>query len=466
MNITTFEPNFKNKAQSKLEISSEMLAAILARYSRKGEGMESILSILSRTPTDKFEDAVWGWLDYGHASIGGLTSGIPVGIDKVPMIVPYLSFFVQPKQDGQETSTRYVEFKPEGLAHPSEFDIPTRFHSKWYETMLEGFAINKELSQKLDTLGTSNPELAKIPSDATPKERARMVKNFGFDRARYTIPLAGLTNFGLIMTAREWAQTLQYISSFGQNLPVFNEVGLQTKQELQRNIPRLMKHSGPSDRTTSFANQFLERGVEYLIQNGVNTENVADVVKTEVFVPNLLNSYLDSRQSLEQGLNTSFEGKKTRYDLAKGLAEKIHVAIYWNNMSIAECRDINRQRPCKKDTLLAPIGSYMPQISMDVMNESGLADRYKRFLDRRADLMMNIVRSENPHAYVGCLLLGDQTPFELHTTGDHFAYVVELRTGRGVHFRYDDHVRQAYASIDKQIPELTKHIKLGTGEPE
>jgi thymidylate synthase ThyX len=459
MDVTTFKPLYVTDSH-KTNISPEMMAAILARYSRKGEGLEAILEILDKTPADKFEETVWSFLDYGHASIGGLTGTIPVGIDKVSMLAPYLTFFLQPKQDGQETSTRYVEFKPEGLAHPSSFGIPEQLHDEWYKVMLEGFVLNKELTTRLDIVGSANPELTRIPEEVPEKVKVRMMKNFGFDRARYTIPLAGLTNFGLVMTAREWAETIKYLSGF--DIPEFNELAFKLREDISRVAPRLMKHSIARPKTIAFADNFINRGIEYLLDNGINTEQVPDKVVVQTFVPK--KTFIPECLSLQDELKINFEGKKNRYDYAKGLAEKIRIVISWNNMSIAEARDINRQRPCKKDTLLAPVGSYMPEISVEVMKESNLFDRYQQFLSDRARLMNKVLRSNNPHGYIGCLLLGDQTPFEIHTDGAHFVYVAELRTGVGVHFRYDDHVRQAYSELNKQIPELTNHIQLGTGE--
>ncbi|VVB80407.1 Uncharacterised protein [uncultured archaeon] len=464
MKVEVLKPSFKVK-ESGLEFSPEVLAAIFARYSRNGEGITDILKGLEKTPVDKFQDAVWKWLDYGHASIGGLTGGIPTGVDRVSMLIPYLGFFLQPKQDGQETSTRYVEFKPEGLEKPSEFGIPERFHQEWYRVMLEGFAINKDLTAKLDELGKNNPELAKIPSTANDKVRTRMIKNFGFDRSRYTLPVAGLTNFGMVMTAREWTQTIQYLDSF--DIKSSRDLAGMLREGITEVAPKLMKHSFGTDRTRSFADDFLDRGVQYLLRNGVNTSQAQDEVIVEVHNP-VRSGYIHPELTDEQLMDLSFKGKQNRYDFAKGLAEKTFVSILWNNMAIAEARDINRQRPCKKDTLLAPIGSYMPDISVEEMKKGDgkLYQRYQRFLDDRAKLMTSILNSENPRAYTGCLLLGDQTPFELHTTGDHLAYVTELRTGIGVHFRYEDHMRRVHKQLTEKRPDLAKHIVLGKGEPE
>ncbi|MBP7708722.1 hypothetical protein KA107_03475 [Candidatus Pacearchaeota archaeon] len=464
MNVRVFQPNFNARGIEK-SFSPETLAAILARYSRKGEGIEEILKILEKTPVEKFEETVWSFLDYGHASIGGLTGGVPVGVDKVSMLLPYLTFFLQPKQDGQETSTRYVEFKPAGLEKPENFGIPQRFHEQWYRVMLEGFAINQELTSRLDILGKQNPELVGILPSANDKTRARMIKNFGFDRARYTLPVAGLTNFGEIMTSREWAESIKYLDSF--DLPCSKDLAKELRKEITEVTPRLMKHSLSRDITRNFANDFLDRGIDYLLQNGINVGQVDDEVEVKVHTP-LRSKYIHPSRSEEELIDLAFSGKSNRYDFGKGYPEKLKIEVLWNNMSIAEARDMNRQRPCKKDTLLAPIGFYMPEISMDEMKKEGgqLYERYKTFLDDRTNLMKKILNSENPRAYTGCLLLGDQTPFEMHTTGDHIAYVLELRTGAGVHFRYDDHCRQAYQKLAKESPALARHIKLGTGEPE
>ncbi|MDP7197327.1 MAG: hypothetical protein QF864_14205, partial [SAR202 cluster bacterium] len=98
MEVRTFTPTYFSKNHD-IEMGPEMVAAIFARYSRQGEGLNAILTQLENTPKDKFEESVWKFLDYGHASIGGLTGSIPTGIDNVSMLSPYLAFFLQPKQD-------------------------------------------------------------------------------------------------------------------------------------------------------------------------------------------------------------------------------------------------------------------------------------------------------------------------------------------------------------------------------
>ncbi|RME31251.1 hypothetical protein D6789_03340 [Candidatus Woesearchaeota archaeon] len=379
------------------------------------------------------------------------------------MLTPYLTFFLQGKQDGQETSTRYCTFSSEGLAKPEAFGIPEQYQQEWFEVMQEGFALSKAVWEELDRNVAANPALARIPADATRKEAARMKKNYGLDRARYTLPLAALTNFGLIMTGREWADTLKYLDA--SPIPEQREIAHTVRPMLEEFLPHLMKHARETPMTTAFMQEFFGRGAAYIREHGVNTEPLPDEVFTSVQLPEH-EGFTSSELSLEARFANAFRGKQNRYDIPRGFPEKVHVAVYWPSMAIAEARDINRQRPCQKDTLLAPHGFYMAPEMREAITRLGLKSRYEQLQARRATLLSALAHSTAPHSYAGALFLGDQTPFEMHTNAAHMTYVLELRTGRGVHFRYDEHMRQAFESFQKQLPAWTKHIALGTGEPE
>lgn len=461
-----FRPEFSENSLHDKKLEPEVMAALLARFSRTGDGMEKILEDLSAldfNDSSKMVDRILKFIDYGHASIGGLTGGIPIGVDKISMLTPYITFYLQPKQDGQETSTRYCEFRPEGLGHPSTFNVPEKFHQRWYEIMQEGFDISTLVCKELDRRVVQNPELARIPADAKKTVADRMKKNYGFDRARYTLPMAALTNFGLIMTGREWADTLKYLSASPIN--EMRDLANDIRKPLLDIVPHPMKHSSATDMTQAYMDTFFNKGAEYIRNNGVSIENLRDVVITHVEFPEE-SGIIDRSVPIEERLRIAYAGKNNRYDIAKGYPEKIHVTVYWNNMAIAEARDINRQRPCHKDTLLAPVGFYMAPEMVDSMITLRLSERYLRLQDNRAKLMEELANSASPQSYASTLFLGDQTPFEMHTDAAHMTYVIELRTGIGVHFRYDDHMRQAFNSFEKQAPQWTEHITLGTGEPE
>ena len=461
-----FVPEFTEESLEDKKLRPEVMAALFARFSRTGDGMEKILADVKEldfNDENAMVNRILKFIDYGHASIGGLTGGIGVGTDQISMLEPYLAFFLQSKQDGQETSTRYCEFKAEGLAHPSDFNVPERFHNDWYQVMLEGFEISALVNKRLDFIVSEKPELAGVPENAPEKVANRMKKNYGFDRARYTLPLPALTNFGLIMTAREWADTLKFMVA--SPIKRTREWAQDITDQMKKSVPNLMKHAGSRRMTGAYMKNFFERGVEYIKKNGVNTEYLPDEVFTNVQLPTK-NGIIDEDKEIGERIAKAFEGKENRYDIPKGYPQKINVSVYWNNMAFAEARDINRQRPCAKDTLFAPHGFYMAPEMEEAIKDLGLTERYKNLQDKRANLITNLANSENPESYVSAMFLGDQSPFELHTDAAHMSYVLELRTGLGVHFRYDDHMRQAFKKFEEQLPEWTKHVVLGTGEPE
>jgi hypothetical protein len=464
MKLYVFTPKFFEKQHPDLRISPEVLAAAIARYSRTDDGMERILADLSaiRDGDDKaMASRVLKFLDYGHASIGGLTGGIAGCADGVSMLLPYLVFFLQSKQDGQETSTRYCSFTTKALPDPSIFGTPEEFHDEWRAVHTLGMDISKAVCDHLDLKIQANPDLARIPAGVSEKTAERMRRNYGFDRARYTLPVAALTNFGLVMTGREWADTLKWTSAI--RIPEFQEYSTRLRTALSDELPHLMKHSYETDMAKYTMEEFFDRGIEHIRRHGAPKEELADRIITSVTLPGA--GFIDS-ESPEVLLDRCFRGKRNRYDIPKGFPEKIHVAVAWNNVAIAEARDINRQRPCKKDILLAPKGFYMAPEMRDAIKELGLDKKMEEFLDRRASLMEKLVRSQTPLSYTGLLLLGDQMPFEMHTDAAHMTYVLELRTGTGVHFRYDEHMRRAYESFATQCPAWTKHVQLGTAEPE
>ena len=116
VSIYVFKPEFSEEHIEGHRLEPEVMAAVLARFSRTGDGMKKILADLADldfSDSKKMVDRILRFIDYGHQSIGGLTGGVPIGVDGVSMLTPYMTFFNQPKQDGQETSTRYCEYKPD-----------------------------------------------------------------------------------------------------------------------------------------------------------------------------------------------------------------------------------------------------------------------------------------------------------------------------------------------------------------
>jgi hypothetical protein len=135
----------------------------------------------------------------------------------------------------------------------------------------------------------------------------------------------------------------------------------------------------------------------------------------------------------------------------------MRVSFAWNNLALAELRDLNRHRTGHRHTPLIQAGFYLPPEIRHADHAALLADQ----LELTRELMRR-----GSAAYVYSLLLGAQTPFEHSTHADKFIYEAELRTGMGAHFRYAEHLSATLRAFLAQVPEAREWVVEGTAEPE
>jgi hypothetical protein len=156
-------------------------------------------------------------------------------------------------------------------------------------------------------------------------------------------------------------------------------------------------------------------------------------------------------------ISSALRYRKNRYGQQGSASRRTRVAFAWNNLAIAELRDLNRHRTGHRYTPLIQAGFYLPpEIS---------AANHVALLDDQVELTRELMKRGSP-AYVYSLLLGAQTPFEHSTQADKFIYEAELRTGMGAHFRYAEHLSAALKEFFKHVPDAKDWVVEGTAEPE
>lgn len=438
-------------AKSSPSVTPELLASCLARYSRSNKGIESILESIDWNDPEKAVDAIFKFVDYGHASITGMSGGIAIAIDGCSMFLAYKIFEIAQLCDGQESSTRYIKLDKSSLADPALIGIPEELIPEWDAMMELSFKIYHEVYEKLDAEALNNPSVVRVPEGANPKVVERLRKNYALDRARYFIPLATRTNAAYVMTARVWAETVKILDSLP--LPEAHACAAGIRTELNKFVPRMVKHSSADAASTLHAMQLTDYATDYMKQNGVSFKNLED--KVFLKVDDTFPDFLPETVSIDK----SFDGKVNRYSACGSTIKRMFVRAAWNNMAIAELRDLNRHRSGYRFSPMIPVGFYLPKgIDHPLAND---------LLERKKVLLNKIIAHESSKAaYVYSLLLGTQVTFEHSTHADKFIYEIELRTGMGAHFRYAEHLSAAYKELCKQIPELQTHIQLGTAEPE
>lgn len=437
-------------AKSNPSVTPELLASCLARLSRSNKGIDAILASIDWDDPDKSVDSIFKFVDYGHASIGGMTGGIAMVVDGCSMFLAYKLFELSQYADGQECSTRYIKLDKSSLPGPHEIGIPDTLAREWTEFCALAFELYQETFAKLDKLAIENPGVVRVPAGAPPRVAERLRKNYALDRARYFIPFATKTNAALVMTARAWAETIKQLDSLP--LPEAHTCAEGLRKELEKFVPRLIRHSFPDEASVFQSEQAVRNAAGHLQKHGVPSEKLGD--KVVLSVEKRFASFLPRLQPVED----AFRNKKNRYSTMGSSIRRVMVRAAWNNMAIAELRDLNRHRTGFRFTTLAPAGFYQPP-------EAGHR-KQQELLEKKSVLVGKLAAYETGAAFVYGLLLGTQVAFEHSTHLDRFIYEIELRTGMGAHFRYAEHLAAAAGELVKIMPELAPFIKVGSAEPE
>jgi hypothetical protein len=429
-------------------VTPELLASVLARYSRSNEGLARIIERVDVAHPDESIDRILKFVDYGHASIGGLTGGLAIAVDDVSMWLAYKLFEISTMADGQESSTRYIAMDASNLPSPVELGIPDDLAERWRDLMIRAFAAYQAEYARLDSLGNSEPARVRIPAGARPAVVARIRKNYALDRARYFIPLATRTNLAIVQTARMWAQTVKHLDSLSQ--PEARAAAAAIRDELIKLSPRLMRHSGAESSYQEQAQQELKASLRLGLDR-LSAEPLADAVwvKVDRETP----PWLPETQPVAEALSH----RANRYGQCGSAIRRMRVTFAWNNLAIAELRDLNRHRTGHRHTPLIQAGFYLPPEVPRAPHATLMNDQL--------DLTRELLQRGSP-AYVYSLLLGAQTPFEHSTHADKFIYEAELRTGMGAHFRYAEHLSAALGEFFRQVPEARPWVVEGTAEPE
>jgi thymidylate synthase ThyX len=430
------------------KVTPELLASVLARYSRSTEGIGAILAKVDVANPDASIDRILKFVDYGHASIGGLTGGLAVALDGVSMWLAFKLFEIAQMADGQESSTRYVAMDPSNIPAAEELGIPDDLAPRWRDVLSRAFdAYNREYA-RLDALAVAEPGRVRLPKEAKPAVVARIRKNYALDRARYFIPLATKTNVGLVQSSRMWALTVKQLASLPQ--PEAQAAATLIRDELLKQSPRLMRHSFAEKSFEEQARQELNASLKLGLET-LSDQPLADQVW--VHVDRAAPPWFPQVQPVAESLRH----RTNRYGQQGHATRRMRVTFAWNNMALAELRDLNRHRTGNRSTPLVQAGFYLPP----EVGAAGHADLLRDQLELTRELM----RRGSP-AYVYSLLLGAQTPFEHGTHADKFIYEAELRTGMGAHFRYAEHLGAALRAFLEQVPEAREWVVEGTAEPE
>jgi hypothetical protein len=245
-----------------------------------------------------------------------------------------------------------------------------------------------------------------------------------------------------------WATTVKHLDSLPH--PEARAAAKLIRDELLKQSPRLMRHSFAEKSYEEQARQELAASLK-LGRERLASAPLADEIW--VHLERATPPWLPETQPVPEALRH----RSNRYGQQGTATRRMRVSFAWNNMALAELRDLNRHRTGHRYTPLIQAGFYLPAEIERAPHAALLADQLaltRELLDRGSP------------AYVYSLLLGAQTPFEHSTHADKFIYEAELRTGMGAHFRYAEHLSLALREFVRQVPEAKGWVVEGTAEPE
>ena len=439
-------------------LTPELLAATGARYSRNNEGLDSIVSKIDFSNTDKSVDGIFKMVDFGHASISDMAP-IALFIDDISLFAAYFLWTLAPTAGGQECSTRYIKMDSKNVVDDDSLGIPQDLKLQYWQHVEKSFKSYELALEYWTEIGNANPELTKIPSslfnsssDKDKKQVARMMRNFAFDRARVYLPVSAMTGVMMIQSARAWANMSAHLQS--NSLRELNLIGKEIEEKLKIGAPRLVKHCKPTDAIKdfySYENSF-EKNYCKMKNKFLPSSNQCDT-NLKVYS----NKKLDLR---------ALSFRKNRYSPFGHTISQIPVTFSWEGITFGEIRDLNRHRTGSKYCSLVPIGFY-GSLDEKPQEESSVTQKIQQLFNDFEQSSVKARELMKEHSeYIYFTNLGHKYYFEHTTTADKFIYEMELRTGVGAHYKYAEHCRKALELWYKKYPESKALLFEGSAEPE
>lgn len=449
-----------------ISLTPELLASTGARYSRNNEGLEAILEKVKGMDQDKAVDTIFKMVDFGHRSISDMAP-VAIFMDDISIYMALKIWHLCPTAGGQESSTRYVKLSIDQLTLPPGITE----HEK--ELILKSFKSYEECYELWNELATKHPEVMNLPKHLIESNEEkdklainRIKRNFAFDRARYYIPMCCRTNVMMIMQARGWVDLIKYLSS--DMLEESKQLAEKLRSELKKVTPRLVKHAVYDEFYANGIKQDFEQGRE---PNGAKARMfglqkdskpflaIQDVVRKSITDGNIKNN-----------IEKACENHNNRYGYFGERIKRIIVRFGWENLTIAELRDLNRHRTGIKTFSLEPNGMYCSDDEIKKYEQldpeiTSKLEKHKRSAIELMVLGRYKFDMLDPY-FVYFLPLGTQCFYEHVTTANNFLYQCELRTGLGAHFTYATRMKEVLELWFETYPETKPYITIGNAEPE
>lgn len=389
-------------------ISQESQAMLGALHSRNPNGIRNHLRILAEKGSDKFMSTFY--VGYGHKSIGDLGSA-SIFIEGVSMLAAKaIQDF--PLYNGQEVSTRYVDFSHQRFIDPVGNDESGSILETWRTFYLKG--LERMIAELKKRYPRKESEEEKIWEKA--------IKARAFDTMRAFLPAGASTNLVWVSTLRQ----------FADRLPILRHHPLREIRDIADAIEQVLLEAYPN----SFTAERWPATEEYLGMIGKDYTYFDEQIQDFSFVDHVDRARL-------AGYRKALAERPMKIELPYAIRDAGTVEFSFP-LDFGSFRDLQRHRAVatRMPLLSARIGFeswYLDELPADLRAEA------ETLIERQADAVVRLGLSKEDAQYY--YAMGFRTPIRLSGDLRAITYLVELRTTRFVHPTLRKRAQQMASSL-------------------
>lgn len=491
----------KREIFSIVGLPPEVLAVAMAKYSRSSRSIKETIDELTEEKSAEFHEK---WvLGYGDASVADMAV-VAIAVENVSILA---SKVMQDNRIAsyQEKSTRYVQFDSSSYYRPQNV-MKSPHGERYVKTADMLFATYEQVLQ--GTIAFYRKNYPK-PEKLTEKLYEAKLKARALDVARYLLPAATLTNFGMIMSARTLRHAiskmkghpLQEVREIGDEVqgaavnpaynpqkakiqPLLDALATKASEEAStlnqslslqvKGAPTLVKFTEPKpyfDGAAAIGRRYAEElgvvasskndepRVEYI---GERMAPEDELVATIIYSGSTASfrEILKRVQALDEGkkreIIAAVQSQRGEHDWVTRHFEVPGSLMFDTLFDYGAFRDLQRHRLTTQinQPLSVDHGFEVPRD----LEEARMLPEYRKAMEEAAGVVQTLVKDiPEESRYLIPLGFRKRTLFKMNLR--EFYHFVELRSKSGGHFSYRALVYEMYEQVKKAHPLLVEHLR-------
>jgi thymidylate synthase ThyX/mRNA-degrading endonuclease RelE of RelBE toxin-antitoxin system len=486
----------------------------IAKYSHSHKNYQETIQALDQKKANDFYRKFY--LEYKHKSVADLAHIIVI-FENISNISRE-ALWDDSLLDGQESSTRYLDFRGKGVHLPEEI-IDSPYEKKFEKLAEEMVAKNAAFQDLLRDYLVNRLKEQKKYSKTSKKDLAKFAKSKVFDIARYLLPAGHYTNLGLIASGRTFerlannllahpltdirevgkdlqkalAQKASFIPSQGEIAQLIETIAAKSPEALSEDINLLRKKLNFDIKALPTIGSFIQahqypnktfQEIRKWIKDNVNIKRVDSLTREKVVLIRSHNLELETLTTLLYKL-TSYSYRQLLHFVQKLPVKKrkeLFKLAYKNRLNREELlretssgyrlifdissefgthKDLHRHRRCIKIT--KPFNAQHGYVTPQQIIDAGLMKKYQAAMDKVGQFANKLEQEKDKtlrmcSAYL--LGYGWRRRFLMKMDARELQYIAELRTRPEGHFAYREIAWLMYQEFKKRFPYQSEYIKV------